>query len=62
MNASKAKTVGRWLAFAARRTSWWVGSLVADRQSSRKPPPGNWIPNSNGEGGTVISSGNPGGR
>ena len=34
-----------------------LGRLVNDRHPSQKPPPGNFIPNSNGEGGTVISSG-----
>ena len=34
--------------------------LWGDRPASRKPPVGNYIPNSNGEGGRVISSGHPG--
>ena len=42
----------------------WVGDrlsgLVADSPASRRPPGGNYIPNSNGEGGRVISSGDSG--
>jgi hypothetical protein len=34
-----------------------LGRLVNDRHPSQKPPAGNFIPNSNGEGGKVISSG-----
>jgi hypothetical protein len=39
-----------------------LGRLVNDRHPSQKPPPGNFIPNSNGEGGTVISSGDSSGN
>lgn len=38
-----------------------LGKLVNDRKPSQKPPAGNFIPNSNGEGGKVISSGDSGG-
>lgn len=38
-----------------------LGRVVADRPASRKPPGANFIPNSDGEGGKVISSGRPGG-
>lgn len=42
----------------------WIGDrlsgLVADSPASRRPPGGNYIPNSNGEGGRVISSGDSG--
>jgi hypothetical protein len=62
MNAAKVRTAGRWLRVAARHAAWRIGSLVADRKHDRTPPPGNWIPNSNGEGGKVISSGHPGGN
>jgi len=34
--------------------------LVADRKTPPRPPLGNFIPNSNGEGGRVISSGDSG--
>lgn len=42
----------------------WLGRrlnrLVADSPASTRPPAGNYIPNSNGEGGRVISSGDSG--
>ncbi len=38
-----------------------LNRVVADRPANRKPPGANFIPNSNGEGGKVISSGRPGG-
>ena len=37
-----------------------VGRIVNDSPASTRPPGSNYLPNSNGEGGTVISSGNPG--
>ncbi|WP_392543514.1 hypothetical protein [Oryzobacter telluris] len=44
-----------------RRAGRWVGArlsrVVADSPPSRRPPGSNDIPNSNGEGGRVISSG-----
>ncbi|MBM6400180.1 hypothetical protein [Phycicoccus sonneratiae] len=45
-----------------RRVGDLMNRLVADRPASRRPPGGNYIPNSNGEGGRVISSGHPGGH
>ena len=39
----------------------WHTRLVADRDSGRRPPGGNYIPNGDGDGSQVISSGNPGG-
>lgn len=49
---------------ALARGARWVGRrmsrLVADSPASAKPPAGNDIPNSNGEGGRVISSGDSG--
>lgn len=45
-----------------RRLGSLAGRMVNDSDPSRKPPPGNFIPNSNGEGGRVISSGHPGGN
>jgi hypothetical protein len=37
-----------------------LGRIVADSPPSTRPPGGNYIPNSNGEGGRVISSGDSG--
>jgi len=34
-----------------------LGRLVADSPPSDRPPGSNYLPNSNGEGGRVISSG-----
>jgi hypothetical protein len=62
MRSQKAKKTRNWLFAALRVAAGWAGALVADRPASKKPPPGNWIPNSDGEGGKVISSGNPGGH
>lgn len=49
---------------AMRTSGQWVlrqfGRLVNDSPASTHPPGSNYMPNSNGEGGTVISSGNPG--
>ena len=51
---------------APRRQSWLrrlgrrIGRLVADSPPSRHPPGSNYMPNSNGEGGRVISSGDGG--
>ncbi len=46
------------------RGARWCGRrlnrLVADSPASGRPPAGNYIPNSNGEGGRVISSGDSG--
>jgi hypothetical protein len=47
------RTSGRWV---LRQ----VGRIVNDSPASTRPPGSNYLPNSNGEGGTVISSGNPG--
>jgi len=62
MRSQKAKNTRNGLFARLRGAARWVGALVADRPASKKPPPGNWIPNSDGEGGQVISSGNPGGH
>ena len=62
MRSQKAKKTRNRLVAALRVAAGWAGALVADRPASKKPPPGNWIPNSDGEGGKVISSGNPGGH
>lgn len=51
----------RLVARAARGTADLLDRLVADRPASRRPPGSNYIANSNGEGGRVISSGHPGG-
>lgn len=48
-------TGGRW---ALRQ----LGRIVNDSPASTRPPGGNYIPNSNGEGGRVISSGDSGGN
>jgi hypothetical protein len=49
---------------AARTGARWVlrqlGRIVNDSPASARPPGSNYLPNSNGDGGTVISSGNPG--
>jgi hypothetical protein len=49
---------------AVRTSGRWVlgqlGRVVNDSPASTRPPGSNYLPNSNGEGGTVISSGNPG--
>ena len=39
-----------------------VGRLVADSPASSQPPGSNYMRNSSGEGGKVISSGHPGGN
>jgi hypothetical protein len=45
------------------RRVWGVLSLVVtDRRKPPRMPLGNFIPNSDGNGGRVISSGHPGGR
>lgn len=44
----------------ARRVGRRLGRVVADSPASTRPPGGNYIPNSNGEGGRVISSGDSG--
>ncbi|WP_380171768.1 hypothetical protein ACFEMC_21650 [Kineococcus sp. DHX-1] len=45
------------------RRVWGVVSLVAaDRRKPPRMPLGNFIPNSDGNGGRVISSGHPGGH
>ena len=49
---SGVRTAGRWVGHQ-------LGRVVADRGPSHIPY-SNYIPNSNGEGGRVISSGNPG--
>jgi hypothetical protein len=41
---------------------WPPNKWVGDSPASRRPPGSNFIPNSNGEGGKVISSGHPGGH
>lgn len=45
----------------ARAAGRLLGRLVADRQPDRRPPLANYIPDSDGSGGRVISSGHPGG-
>ena len=49
---------------AVRTSGRWVlrqlGRVVNDSPASTRPPGSNYLPNSNGEGGTVISTGNPG--
>jgi len=50
----------RGLRAALRRIADLINGLVADRPASRHVPGSNWIPNSDGEGGKVISSGHPG--
>jgi hypothetical protein len=40
-----------------RRLLGALGRLVADNPPSDRPPGSNYLPNSNGEGGRVISSG-----
>ena len=45
---------------SARWALQQVGRIVNDSPASTRPPGSNYLPNSNGEGGTVISSGNPG--
>jgi hypothetical protein len=62
MSSQKARNTLKSLFAALRVALQWVGDLMADRPASKTPPPGNWIPNSNGEGGQVISSGDPGGQ
>lgn len=37
-----------------------IGRIVADSPASTRPPGSNYMPNSNGEGGRVISSGDGG--
>ena len=51
-----------WLLAPVKLAMVLLDKVVADRPPSTTPPPGNWIPNSNGEGGRVISSGDSGGR
>lgn len=43
-----------------RRLMDALGRLVADSPPSTRPPGSNYMPNSNGEGGRVISSGDGG--
>jgi len=47
-----------------RRSARWfapqVGRIVADSPASIRPPGSNYIPNSSGKGGRVISSGDSG--
>jgi hypothetical protein len=62
MHSQKARNTQNSLLAALGVAIRWVGALVADRPASKTPPPGNWIPNSDGDGGQVISSGNPGGH
>ena len=62
MRPQKARNTMSWLLAALQTVLRWVGNLVADRPASKTPPPGNWIPNSDGQGGKVISSGHPGGN
>jgi len=49
---------------ALRGGTRWVGHqlgrIVADSPASTRPPGSNYMPNSNGEGGRVISSGDSG--
>ena len=49
---------------AARTSGRWVlrqlGRIVNDSPASTRPPGSNYLPNSNGEGGRVISSGDSG--
>lgn len=49
---------------AVKRGLQWVarqaGRIVADSPASTRPPGSNYMPNSNGEGGRVISSGDGG--
>lgn len=49
---------------AARTGGRWVlrqlGRIVNDSPASTHPPGSNYLPNSNGEGGRVISSGDSG--
>ncbi|MBK7611435.1 MAG: hypothetical protein IPJ15_09300 [Actinomycetales bacterium] len=40
--------------------AWPPSKWVADSPASRRPPMSNYIPNSDGKGGKVISSGHPG--
>ena len=49
-------TVKRGLQWVARQ----AGRIVADSPASTRPPGSNYMPNSNGEGGRVISSGDGG--
>jgi len=42
--------------------AWPPSKWVADSPASRRPPMSNYIPNSDGKGGKVISSGHPGGN
>jgi len=62
MRFQKAKHRNSRVRAAVRGVLRWVGSLVGDRPHGKTPPPGNWIPNSDGDGGQVISSGHPGGQ
>ncbi|GAB3458219.1 hypothetical protein AB1207_20960 [Kineococcus endophyticus] len=51
------------LALRVLRRVWGVVSLVvADRRKPPRMPLGNFVPNSDGDGGRVISSGHPGGH
>ena len=49
-----------WVRRGARWVGRQVGRVVADSPPSAHPPGGNYIPNSSGEGGRVISSGDSG--
>ena len=62
MQLQKVRDTHYRLFAAVRAARRWVGSLVGDRPHGKTPPPGNWIPNSDDDGGQVISSGRPGGH
>ena len=49
-----------WVRGSARWVGRQVGRIVADSPASTRPPGSNYIPNSSGEGGRVISSGDSG--
>lgn len=63
LGAERESAMRRALA-GIRRAGQWVlrqlGRIVNDSPASTRPPGGNYIPNSNGEGGRVISSGDSG--
>jgi len=58
---SKLAGVGRAIRRILGRV-WPPSRIVADSPASDRPPMSNWIPDSDGEGGKVISSGHPGGQ
>jgi hypothetical protein len=62
MQLQKVRGMHHRLLSAAQAARGWVGSLLGDRPHGKTPPPGNWIPNSEDDGGQVISSGHPGGH